>query len=55
MISIFLDFSKAYDTVKHEIIKKKTYDIRGLLHEWLKSNLTDRSQYGEIQKHKVMY
>ena len=54
MISIFLDFSKALNTVNHEILCKKLefYRFRGFILEWLKSYLTDRSQYVEIQNTK---
>ena len=47
---IFLDFSKAFDTVNHEIIIKKLeyYGIRGKPLNWFKSYLLDRQQATEI-------
>ena len=50
VISIFLDLKKAFDTVDHTIHrillnKLYAYGIRGNVHDWFRSYLTDRSQF----------
>ena len=47
ILSIFIDFSKAFDTVQPNILLDKMYHygIRGCIHAWFTSYLNNRQQY----------
>ena len=53
VLGLFLDFSKAFDTVNYDILfmKLSHYGIRGCCLSWFKSYLLDRVQYVSYNNH----
>ena len=54
LISVYIDFSKAFDTVDHIILQSKLecYGFRGSMLRWFESYLAHRHQFVELQEIK---
>ena len=54
VMGVFLDFSKAFDTVDHSILLRKMqkYGIQGLALRWFEDYLHDRKQYVTYNSYK---
>ena len=52
--AVYLDFSKAFDSVPHRRLLHKLheYGIRGMLLEWIKDFLSDRTQFVSINNER---
>ena len=51
-VGVFLDLSKAFDTLDHQILftKLKHYDTRDLALQWIKSYFSCRQQFVQISE-----
>ena len=56
-LGIFIDFQKAFDTINHNILKKKLshYGIRGLALQWFADYLCNRHQFVKYRETMSSY
>ena len=49
----FLDLSKAFDTIDHNILidKLQCYGFHGIVKDWLTSRISDRKQHVSVNNH----
>ena len=52
VIGLFIDLSKAFDTLDHKLLLHKLYNygVRGVAHKWVSSYLKDRRQLVQITR-----
>ncbi|KAK2192589.1 hypothetical protein NP493_26g03050 [Ridgeia piscesae] len=53
-IDVFIDLQKAFDTLDHQLLctKLEFYGIRGVAYQWIRSYLSNRTQYVSYEGHK---
>ena len=55
-LGVFIDLSKAFDTVDHQILLKLSlYGVKGKSLEWFESYLSERKQYIEVEGQKTSF
>ena len=56
-LGVFIDLSKAFDTVNHQILLKKLsiYGVKGKSLKWFESYLSERKQYIEHDRYKTSF
>ncbi len=52
-VGVFIDLKKAFDTIDHNLLLQKLdfYGIRGATNDWVKSYLTNRKQFVQVDGH----
>ena len=56
-VGVFIDLKIAFDTIDHNLLfqKLQSYGIRGAANDWIRSYLTNRKQFVQVDGHSSDY
>ena len=56
-VGVFIDLKKAFDIIDHNLLFQKLqfYGVRGAANDWIRSYLTNRKQFVQVDGHSSDY